>query len=215
MTPEKNDQLIKALLWRYATNQFDPERKIDDATWNTLEQALILSPSSYGLQPWKFLIIKNPELRSKLRAVSWNQSQITDASHLVVFTAKDHVDEIYIRRYIEKMASVRAITVESLAKYEAVMVRDFKSGTPEGIRAWSARQCYIALGQVLTAAAVLGVDACPIEGIVAAQYDELLGLKDSGYSTCFVAAFGYRNLDDPFSKVAKVRFEGGDVVEVR
>ncbi|RYZ76353.1 MAG: NAD(P)H-dependent oxidoreductase [Proteobacteria bacterium] len=215
MTSEKNDELIKALLWRYATNKFDPVRKIDDHTWSTLEQALLLSPSSYGLQPWKFIIVKNPELRTALKAASWNQAQITDASHLVVFAAKEHMDELYIRRYIEKMAVIRSTTVESFAKYEAVILRDFKSRSPENVKSWAARQCYIALGQVLTAAAMLGVDACPIEGIVATQYDDLLGLTGTGYYTCFVAAFGFRDAEDTFAKVAKVRFGAGDVVEVR
>ncbi|MSR61160.1 MAG: NAD(P)H-dependent oxidoreductase [Planctomycetes bacterium] len=209
LTPE---QLLTQLRWRYATKRFDPEIKIDAATWSALEQALLLAPSSYGLQPWRFLVVKDPAVRAKLRPASWNQAQITEASHLVVFAIKKGLNAADVRRYVERIAAVRQVARESLAGYEQMMVSHVQRPAPFDIDEWSRRQLYIALGTFLTSAALLGVDACPMEGIDPAQYDALLGLGAQSYATVVVATAGKRASDDAYANLAKVRFDARDVI---
>ena len=108
------DQLLQQLQWRYATKKFDPTQKIPDTVWAALEQSLVLAPSSFGLQPWKFFIIRNPELRQQLVEHSWGQTQVVDASHLVVLAIKKDVNAADVDHYVERMAEVRQVSVESL-----------------------------------------------------------------------------------------------------
>ena len=117
MTPMTTDQLLSALRWRYATKQFDPARKIPEATWSALEDALVLTPSSFGLQPWKFLVVRDPALREQLVAHSWRQRQVADASHLVVMTVMTRVSVEHIDQYLQDTARTRQIPVESLAGF--------------------------------------------------------------------------------------------------
>jgi nitroreductase len=213
MNTMTTDALLTSLRWRYAVKKFDPARKIPAETWSALEQAVVLSPSSYGLQPWKFLVITNPDVRAKLRPVSWNQSQITDASHLVVFTRKTSMDAAYIQRYIDRIVQVRNVPAAALDGYKNMMVGSLVSPPPKfEIGEWAARQVYIALGVFLSAAAMLGVDACPMEGFESPKYDEILGLNGTGYSSTVLATAGYRAADDPFAAMAKVRHDLGDAI---
>ncbi len=163
LTPTLSPEtLIESLNWRYATKKFDSAKTIDDTTWKALEEALVLSPSSYGLQPWKFLVVNDPALRAQLKAQSWGQSQITDAARLVVFTHRTDLTEADIDRYLARIAEVRGVTVESLAGFRQMMVGNLVEGPKHAtIGDWTARQAYIALGQLMTAAAALGVDATP------------------------------------------------------
>ena len=208
--------LLQQLNWRYATKKFDPTKKISATDWAVIEQALILTPSSYGLQPWKFIVVTDNALKAKLRPASWNQSQVEDCSHLVVLTAKQDITEADVDHFIERIAEVRGGTVESLAGYKGYMVGDLVNGPRHTIiHEWAARQTYIALGNLMTSAALLGVDACPFEGIEPAKYDEILGLKGTGYSTISACPLGYRATDDKYASAPKVRFEAKDVVEHR
>lgn len=211
-----DNNLIQALEWRYAVKKFDPTKKIPAATWETLEQALILTPSSYGLQPWKFIDVQNKELREKLRAQSWGQTQVTDASHFVVFLGKTTVAENDIDTFIKKTADVRGAPVDALKGYRDMMMGDLVQGPRSKIAPeWAARQAYIALGNLMTVAATLKVDTCPMEGLDPAQYDELLGLKNSGYRTLCALALGYRASDDKYASAKKVRYAKEQLIEVR
>ncbi len=208
------DNLLRQLRWRYATKKFDPTRKIDQKDWETLEEAIVLSPSSYGLQPWKFIVVTNSHVREQLRAVSWNQPQVVDASHLLVFAIKKDLCTADVERYIERIAEVRQAPLDSLGAYKQMMngfVR--QAGKGLDINAWSARQLYIALGLFLTSAAMLGIDACPMEGIDGAKYDEVLGLDKKGFHTLCVATAGYRAADDDYARAPKVRFAKTQVIE--
>ena len=210
-----NQDLIKALNWRYATKQFDASKTIDDTTWSSLEQSLILTASSYGLQPWKFIVVKDKSLREKLRPHSWNQSQITDASHLVVFTSKIKLDEEYVSKFISQIANVREVNASDLEQYKQMMLSDVVNGERSKIVSeWAARQTYIALGNILTSAAVLGVDTCAIEGFDPVQYQSILQ-PDSTYRVVCVCAFGYRSGEDKYSLAKKVRFGKEDIIEYR
>ena len=206
-------QLLESLNWRYATKQFDASKKIPAATWQALEEALVLSPSSYGLQPWQFFVVTNPDLRAKLRPHSWNQSQITDASHLVVFAIPEKVDIPYMEKYLARIAEVRGVTLESLAFYRDMMMSDVIAGPRQAwVREWAARQLYIALGNFMTSAALLGIDTCPLEGLDPREYDAILDLPAKGYNTVVACAAGYRADTDKYATLPKVRFEKSDLI---
>lgn len=208
-------ELTKALEWRYAVKKFDNTKKISDADWTTLEKSLVLTPSSYGLQPWKFLVVQNPSVRKQLTPLSWNQSQVEDCSHFVVFTSRLKMDPAYIANFIETTASTRGMPVEALAGYRKMMEGDLVTGgRSHMITEWAARQSYIALGNLMTCAAVLGIDTCPMEGIDPAKYDEVLGLKETDYRTVVACAVGYRSVDDKYAHAKKVRFSTDQVVKV-
>ncbi|MES2439423.1 MAG: NAD(P)H-dependent oxidoreductase [Verrucomicrobiota bacterium] len=214
MNTTTNQQLIDSLNWRYATKQFDATRNISPEDWETLEEALRLSPSSLGLQPWKFLVINDPELRAKLQPVSYGQSQIVDASHLVVFATKLNLGEADIDAHIAKIAEVRGVSVEDLAPLRAMSVGGVVAGkTEEQRREWAFNQTYIALGNLLTSAALLEIDACPMEGFSRDEYDRILGLTEQGLGSAVVATLGYRSADDKYGSAPKVRFDRDEVIQ--
>lgn len=210
MTPET---VLQQLHWRYATKKFDATKKIPPDQWHTLEQSMVLAPSSFGLQPWKFFIIENPELRQKLLAHSWNQTQVVDASHLVVFAIKKDINDTDVDRYVQRMSEVQGTPLEALEGFSK-LVKGFlvKPPYPLDINEWSKRQLYLALGQFMTTAAMLDIDTCPMEGFSPSQYDEILGLPEQGYTATVVCPVGYRAEDDKYSGRPKVRFATEDVV---
>jgi nitroreductase len=203
-------ELTQQLQWRYATKVFDPSKKIPAQTWSAIEQSLVLTPSSFGLQPWRFVVVTDQTVKEKLRAASWGQSQVTDCSHHVVFTARRELKTDDITRFIARTAQERGVTVESLAGYQGMMNGFQAKGymTTE----WAAKQCYIALGQLMAVCAVLGVDACPMEGFEQAQVDDILGLKAEGYTTAVCCPLGYRAASDKYPHLAKVRYPSSEVV---
>jgi nitroreductase len=205
--------VLQQLHWRYATKKFDPARTIPDETWQALEQSLVLAPSSFGLQPWKFFVVVNPELRQQLLEHSWGQTQVVDASHLVVFSIKKDVDIADVDRYVERIAEVQQTPIDQLQGLSN-MIKGFLSQPPYplDINEWAKRQAYIALGQFMTCAAMLGIDTCPMEGFIPAKYDELLGLTEQGYAAVVLCPAGYRATDDRAASRPKVRFEPQDVV---
>jgi nitroreductase len=209
-----NEAVLNALNWRYATKQFDPARRIPETDWKTLEEALILSPSAFGLQPWKFLVITDQATKEKLVPVSWNQRQVADCSHLVIFAHPKTLDLDFVDRFLKRTAEVRGVPVESLAGYREVITKSLLEGPEQDtLSSWSRRQTFIALGNFLTTAALLGIDACPMEGIAPSEYDRILGLDQRGLVTCAACPVGYRAETDKYATLAKVRFEPKDVIE--
>jgi nitroreductase len=203
----KPETLINQLNWRYATKQFDPKRKISAQDWASLEEALLLTPSSGGLQPWKFIVVTDPAARAKLTPASYGQAQINDASHLVVFASKNNFSEADVDAHLQNVARAQGVPVESLAQFRGMLVGGIVQAMDEaGRNAWARNQVYIALGNLLTSAALLGIDACPMEGFDHAQYDEILGLKAKGYSSAVIATLGYRLPTDKYANAPKVRF---------
>lgn len=205
-------ELVERLNWRYATKRFDPAATIEPETWAALEESLRLAPSSYGLQPWHFVVVTDPATRERLRAASWNQAQVTECSHLVVFAHRAGLSAADVARYVDRIAEVRRVPRESLAGFEAVMTNHLGRPKPFDANEWSRRQLYIALGMFLTSAALLGVDACPMEGIEPARYDEILGLQARGYRAVCAAAAGHRARDDKYAGLPKVRFAPNDIL---
>jgi nitroreductase len=205
-------QFLASLEWRYATKAFDT-RKLPEATWAALEESLRLTPSSYGLQPWKFIVVNDPAFRAKLRPVSWNQSQVTDASHLVVFARRTEVTETDVNEFFNQMVSVRQADATKLEPYRQMMLGGVVKGKDAAAQKdWAARQLYIALGQLMGAAAAMAIDTCPLEGIDPDAYTEILGLKGSGYEVVVACAVGYRSAEDKYAGMKKIRFPAARVI---
>jgi nitroreductase len=206
------EQVIECLKWRYATKQFDTTKKIAPEIWRAIEESLVLAPSSFGLQPWKFFVVDNPETRQQLLEHSWKQVQVVDASHLVVLAIKTTVDDAEVDRYVQSTADIRNATLESLAGFSKVM-KGFLANPKLDKAGWATRQVYIASGQLMAAVAMMGIDACPMEGFNAAKYDEILGLTEKGYGAVLVCPVGYRSAEDKYAVAAKVRYGHDEMIE--
>lgn len=203
------EELLHQLNWRYAVKAFDPKRRIDAPTWNALEEVLRLSPSSGGLQPWKFVVVTDPAVREKLVPASYGQTQFRDASHLVVFTAKTNFGEADVDAHLRNTAAVTGAPVEPLRGM--LMGSIVNSKKPAAREAWAARQTYLALGSLLTAAAVLGIDATPMEVFSPEQYDTILQLRERGLTATVICTLGYRSETDWYAQAPKVRFRASEV----
>lgn len=211
MKPVSNDVVERQLGWRYATKVFDTTKQIPEEDWKTLENALVMCPSSFGLQPWKFFIVTDPSVKTKLRAASWNQAQISDASHVVVFAIKKDLCATDIDCFVARTAEVRGTTVEALAGFRKMLVGTMTNPSIN-INEWAHRQVYLAIGFFMASAAMLGIDVCPIEGFEPPKYDDILGLESLGYNSSVVAAAGYRSSNDKYAAMPKVRYKTEDVV---
>lgn len=209
-----NDLLIEKLNRRYATKSFNPEKLISDEDWSTLEEALRLTPSSYGMQPWKFLVVRDQAVKDSLVPVSWNQRQVADCSHLVVIAVKTAVTDADVDKLIAATATARGTDVGSLDFYKKMIIGDVVEGPRSGdVVGWAKLQSYIALGNLMTCAALLDIDCCPMEGFMPDKYDEILGLAEKGLTASVVCPVGYRAEDDKYAGAPKVRFPRDDVFE--
>ena len=206
--------ILEKLTWRYATKKFDPRKKLGAEQLQRVLKATNLSASSYGLQPYKIIVVTDPVIREQLKAASWNQSQITDASHLVVFARYDRLEEQHVERYIDNLASTPQLEKAPLSGFEDKMKGTVKALDKDAAAVWTAKQAYLALGTLLTACAADGIDTCPMEGFDAAVYDEILGFKEKNLRTVVVAAVGFRAEDDGMQHAKKVRKPLEDFVEL-
>ncbi len=208
-----NEIILNQLNWRYACKKFDPTKKIRETDWNMLLETLRLSASSYGLQPWKFIVVQDPAVRQKLLPAAYNQTPTVDASHFVVLTYKEKMSEADVEKLIQKTAQVRQIDAATLAGYKSVMINDVVTGPrAQTINFWSQRQTYIAMGSLLTVAALMEIDTLPMEGIVPTEFDRILNLEGTGYKSGAAIACGYRSTEDGYQKAKKVRYDLKDVV---
>jgi nitroreductase len=197
--------ILEHRTWRYATKKFDTSKKISHQDLNSLLEATRLSASSYGLQPYHVFVISDPEVREKLKPVSWNQSQITDASHLIVFAHATDFGEELIDDFITNLSDTRNIPLDGLNGY-AEMMKSNLVGLPTDVKAsWAGKQVYIALGNALQAAAELKIDTCPMEGFQPEEYNKILGLTDKDLNAAVVLAVGYRSEEDQTQNLPKVR----------
>jgi nitroreductase len=213
MKPIAPIELVHALHWRYATQKFDPAKKIPGETWAALEEALVLTPSSIGLQPWKFFVVTDSALKERLKPAAWNQSQVADCSHFVVFTVRKDLGSDHVEKHLDRVVEVRGVTRDSLTKFGQMALKNLEKARAEGrLDMWQTHQVYIALGSFMTAAAMLGVDTCPMEGFQPAQFDEILELNTTGYASVVACAAGYRHPDDKYAVTKKVRFHHADVI---
>ena len=201
--------LIEQLQKRYATKQFDATKKISTENLSTLLESIRLSASSYGLQAYKVLVVEDKEIRKQLRAVSWDQSQITDASQLLIFAVETDANESTVDSFVANIAKSRNMDVKALSGYSDMMKGTFQMSN-ELVQNWLTHQLYIGLGFGLVAAAELNIDACPMEGFVSDKYDEILGLKEKNLHAVVLLAIGYRSSEDGYQHLAKVRRSNDD-----
>ncbi len=210
-----NDIINRQLNWRYATKTFDPHRKIPEADWQTLLNALVLAPSSFGLQPWKFIVVNDPLLRVKLTAAAWGQRQIVDASHVVILAARKHIRPEFVDRYVAHMSRVRGVDAGKLQGMRDVICGFASSVSVEAQLAWNQRQVYIALGFLMETAALLGIDTSPMEGLNPQGFDDILSLTSTDYATTVACPLGYRAATDHHAAHKKVRYDAADLIEYR
>jgi nitroreductase len=196
---------IKNANWRYATKKFDTTKKVSKEDLETLKEAIRLSASSFGLQPYRILIIENPELRAKLQPAAWGQSQIVDASQLIVFANITNFGETEIDASIANTTKTRGLTADALKGYGDFMKSKIVT-LPEDVRnTWASKQTYLALGNLMNAASELKIDVTPMEGFEPAQVNEILGLGKLGLNATLLATIGYRDKEDATQHYAKVR----------
>lgn len=200
------------LNWRYATKKFDPSRKISDAELKEILEVLRLAPSSFGLQPWQFLVVNDPELRQKLRPHTWNQPQVVEASHLIVLCSLETVDEAHIKNFICHTAECQGVAEDSLSGYQRVITNFLKKMSPQEIKKWMDNQIYLALGMLLAECAHRRIDTCPMEGFEPEKYDEILGLREKGLRTVVLCPIGYRSADDKYASLKKVRYDAEKII---
>ncbi|NMH23877.1 NAD(P)H-dependent oxidoreductase [Flavobacterium solisilvae] len=191
--------------WRYATKKFDATKKVSTEDFEILKEAIQLSASSYGLQPYKVFIIENPEIRAKIQPAAWGQTQIVDASHLLVFANITNFGDAEIDAYIKNLSETRGIPVESVQGYADFMKSKITTLPEEARNVWTAKQTYLALGNLLNAAAELKIDVTPMEGFEPAAVNEILGFDQLGLNASLIATIGYRHEEDATQHYAKVR----------
>lgn len=189
--------IIEALNWRYAVKRMNgkqvPEEKVD-----RILDAIQLSASSMGLQPYTILSINNDELKEELKPAAYNQRQITEGSHLIVFAAWDDINEQQIDAYLQQIANVRGVSIDTLTDFRTSLIKTVESKSQYERYEWAARQIYIALGTALTAAAVEKVDATPMEGFMPEKVDRILKLRNKGLRSVAMMALGYRDEENDF-----------------
>jgi nitroreductase / dihydropteridine reductase len=197
--------LIENLKWRYATKKFDTSKKVSAGDLAKLQEAIQLTPSAFGFQPFEVLIVENPALRTQLREASYKQSQIEEASYLFVFCAKTKTDATDVDDLMELVASTRGLKTADLQGYSDYVKGAIGWMTAEQQLAWNSKQVYIALGNLLAMCAELKLDACPMEGFLSAEYDRILDLPTKGLAAVVVATIGYRSVEDATANFKKVR----------
>ncbi len=197
--------MLENYKWRYATKKFDPTKKISDHNLSILKESIQLAPSSYGLQLFKVLIIDSAEVRAKLKPFSWNQSQITDASHLLVFCNYNRVTYDLIDEFVALKAKAQNIGIDQLEGYGSFIKNKLSEKSEEEVEAWTSKQTYLALGNLLNTAADLKIDSCPMEGFEPAEYDKILNLSGQNLTASVVATIGYRSEEDKNQFAPKVR----------
>ncbi|MFI5158624.1 MAG: NAD(P)H-dependent oxidoreductase [Sphingobacteriales bacterium] len=197
--------LIEKLQKRAAIKNFDATKKLTKEQLDQLLDAVRLAPSSLGLQAYRVLVVEDPEIREKLREASHGQAQLTQSSQVIIFAIEKELDKDYGNYYLDLIAKTRDIGREHLAGFEQMVQGSIASLTEEQKINWSTKQAYIALGVLLTAAAEMSIDACPMEGFDAGKFDEILSLKEKGLSAVVIAPVGFRSDEDVYSKMEKVR----------
>lgn len=197
--------IIDSLNWRYATKKFDINKIVSEEKLSLLKKAFSLTPTSYGLQPVKLVVVRDKKIQNELVPHSYNQGQVEQASHLLIICIENIIDEVYIRAYFENEKKIRGTSDEVVNSFRSYLINSFSSKNENEIREWATKQAYITLGNLLTVCALEQIDSCPMEGFVPEKYNELLDLKSKGLSAVLVLPIGYRSNDDVFSSFKKVR----------
>ena len=208
-----NNKIIDDLNWRYATKKFNPEMKISSEDFDTICESLRLVPSSYGLQPVKYIVVNDKSMREKLLPLAYNQPQITDASHLIVICSYRNISPKIVAEHLTLMSEVRSIPLEDLSKFGENMNASFAKLSAEELCEWTAKQAYISLGHIMHTCANLRIDATPMEGFNKKSFDEALDLTSKNLQSVLLLAVGYRSSEDNLARLAKVRKSTEDLFE--
>ena len=206
------DKVIESLEWRYSVKKFDPNKKLSKAQINLIEKTLILSPSSYGLQPWHFVLIHDQKIKDKLLPHAFNQSQIKDAHLIVILCTPKQLTEEFIEKYVKQVSNVRGVSINSLEKFREMLLNVVENKSEKELEVWMTNQVYIALGMLLMACASAKIDACPIGGFSKKDFDKILELDKRGLKSKIVCAVGFRDQSDKYISRKKVRFDRNDVI---
>lgn len=198
------EKINEALNWRAAVKSFNKDKKVPEQDLELILEAGRMAPTAYGLQPLKIVEVTSPELRLKLQEAAFGQTQVVDAPHLFVITALNDTDEGYIKKYVQNISETRGVSIESLEGYQNSMIGGIASRSLDQKKSWAGRQAYLALGFMLEAAALLGVDAGPMEGFTPSKVDEILGLGEKGLHSLAFMVLGYRE-NDKYSEMKKIR----------
>ncbi|MEY4991176.1 MAG: hypothetical protein RI948_42 [Bacteroidota bacterium] len=199
------DQLLQALEWRYATKKYDSSFRLAPNVKETIEQVLQLTPSSYGLQPLHYIWIEDKTLREKTKTLAWNQSQIVDAGAVLVLCAQNDLTPSFLDQHADNMRDTRSMQEEQIKGFRSHLHSAIGQKSAADIKSWNGKQAYIALGQLLTACALLQLDATPMEGFDPAALDDLLELKEKGLHSVLICTIGKRAADDHYQQLKKVR----------
>ena len=208
-----NNKIIDDLNWRYATKKFNPEMKISSEDFDTICESLRLVPSSYGLQPVKYIVVNDKSMREKLLPLAYNQPQITAASHLIVICSYRNISPNMVGEHLSLMSETRNIPLEDLSKFGENMNASFAKLSTEELCEWTAKQAYISLGHIMHSCANLRIDATPMEGFNKKSFDEALDLTSKNLQSVLLLAVGYRSPEDNLSRMAKVRKSTEDLFE--
>lgn len=204
--------LINNLNWRYATKAMNGEI-VSEEKLNAILDAVNLSSSSYGLQPYTILVVSNTDIKMQLQAAAYGQGQVGACSHVLVFCVPAKLTADNAKTFIENVASTREIPMEALAGYQGMIAGTINGLNEAQQQTWSAKQAYIALGTALIAAAEQKVDACPTEGFDTAKFDEILGLEAKGLTSVVILPIGYRSSEDATANYKKVRKAKADMFQ--
>jgi len=204
--------IIESLEWRYACKKFDPSKKLTDAQIETLKNAFNLTPTSFGLQPVKMIIIKDQELKDEIFPHAYYQEQVKTCSHLLVICIDTVVDENTVDKYFDYEKKVRGTSEEVVGTFRKQLKEMYGSMSPEAIEKSSVFQTYIILGNLMTVCAVEKIDNCPMEGFIPDKVDELLNLKEKNLKSVLMLPVGFRAEDDIMNSMKKVRKPLEDII---
>jgi nitroreductase len=208
--------IIKALEWRYAVKLFDPERKIPQESVDRLVEAVRLTPTSWGLQPFRLLVVEDAAIRSSLDGACYGQVQTGTSSHVFVFACRQDitVGGEFVENFFAETIKQQNMSPENAEKFRGIITGFLKSLSPEAQAVWEEKQAYIGLGNLMTVAAVEEIDACPMEGFVPKAVDEILGLSEKNLRPVLLCPVGYRHADDYYQNYKKIRVPTQDFVTV-
>lgn len=204
---------LDAMKWRYATKKFDQTKQLSAEQLHNLLESIRLTATSMGLQLFKVLVVQDKVLRAQLMAASYNQKQVEEASYLLVFCSYNQVEENLIDGILRERATATNKTIQELETYKSSVMKTIGNMTDEAFAEWTAKQCYIALGNAMSACAVMGIDACPMEGFRAKEYNEILGLNSLNMKATLALPVGFRSEEDKNQYNPKIRRTMDDLVK--
>lgn len=205
--------VIDQYKWRYATKKFDTKKKISNSNIELIKESISLAPTSYGLQLFKVIIVEKKEIKDDLKKASFNQSQISDASHIFIFCNSTKIVENDIDTYIKNKAAIQNKTISEISGYGDFLKDTLLKKEHNKISTWTANQVYIALSHLMTFCPSLGIDSCPIEGFEASKYNKILKLNNRNLNSTVVAAVGYRSNKDSSQYEKKIRKSNDELFE--